>query len=84
MPKGHRAGRKYQIRRLALNYRLEAAQGSALLGATSSCKIRPTHLKEQGSVMAPGDWALPKNNVAEEIDASHKEPVVWRLIPVDG
>ena len=86
MPKGHRAGRKYQLRRLALKYRLEAAENSVLLGVTTSTiirKIRPTNVKEQGSVVAPGDWALPKANEVAEIDAVPKEPVVWKLIPID-
>ena len=63
MPKGHRARRKYQLRRLALSYKLEAAERSSLLETTSTPWVRkaqPINLNEQGRVVAPGDWVLPK------------------------
>ena len=86
MPKGHRAGRKNHLRRLALKYKLEAAESSILLGATSTPwvrEVRPIKPKEQGYVVAPGDWALPRTNQVEEIDAALKEPVGWKLTPID-
>ena len=64
MPRGHRAGRKNQLRRLALSYKLEVAGSSVLLGTTTTTwvrKVQPEILKEQGHVVEPGDWALPKN-----------------------
>ena len=86
MPKGHRAGRKNQIRRLALRYRLEAVESLNLLGTTSTPWVRevqPIKPKEQGYVVAPGDWVLPKLNPVEQTDAALKEPVVWKPIPID-
>ena len=75
-----------QLRRLALKYRLDAAEESSLLGAFNTPwarEIHPIRPYEQGSVVTPGDWALPKISQVAEIDAALKGPVDWKLVPID-
>ena len=85
MPRGHRAGRKNQIRRLALNYKCEPAVTPVVLGTTSTpCVVNTTTPSAHVSGVSPaGNWVLQKINSIEEIDTTLRQPVVWRLIPID-
>ena len=80
MPRGHRAGRKNQLRRLVREYASPQAKQTVLLGEINTPSIINIKSTIKGITIDCGDWAQQKPNSAPEISGISIAPIPWRLI----
>ena len=74
MPRGHRAGRKYQLRKLAFAFRNAPAENAYLGVSAQPVVIRASNHQPFGKLVEVGPWAVPKTPETPEIDGISETP----------